>query len=343
MNDKPTISVIVPVFNVERYLQQCVDSILSQSFDAFELILVDDGSTDSSNLLCDKYAREDDRIKVVHKVNAGVSAARNTGIDIANGKYIAFVDSDDFVDRAFLETLVSTIEASKADLSVVGFSYYYDPQKSVDHTIAQDGVYSVKRFVKMMFKESYEKHIISSVCNKLFRKELVELYQLKYSVVDHICEDGMFVYDYLMHCASIAFNSSVLYIYRQVTNQPHLMTKYNSNAFESLDKYYQSILAFLSKHEAEMSVYDFVDYSFLRRCFGFLSNIYRSSNLPNERKYEELLRNVKDGTFQFFLTRSSSLSLSKRETVFVTLTRAKLLRIIDWYLKYKNKSASING
>ncbi len=99
----PKISVIVPVYNVEKYLRRCIDSILSQTFSDFELLLIDDGSKDKSGDICDEYVAKDVRIKVFHKANAGVSSARNLGLDKAKGEFIFFVDSDDFLDKTHLE------------------------------------------------------------------------------------------------------------------------------------------------------------------------------------------------------------------------------------------------
>ena len=106
----PIISVIVPVYNVEKYLNRCIDSILAQTFSDFELLLIDDGSKDKSGEICDQYAEKDDRIKVLHKENGGASAARNTGIDHAVGEYIMFADSDDYIGRNMLESLLGLIE-----------------------------------------------------------------------------------------------------------------------------------------------------------------------------------------------------------------------------------------
>ena len=115
---QPTISIIVPVYNSEKYLDACIDSILSQSFRDFELILVDDGSKDSSAQICDEYASQDTRVRVIHKANGGVSAARNDGLDIAKGEYITFIDSDDWVERESLSTI-----SNYRDYDIVFFSH----------------------------------------------------------------------------------------------------------------------------------------------------------------------------------------------------------------------------
>lgn len=118
---KPFLSIIVPVYNVEQYLEKCICSILGQSFGDFELILINDGSIDKSGLLCEEYAKKDKRIRTIHQENAGLSAARNAGIDIAEGEYITFVDSDDWIEPETYETAVEFLQSNH--LEVVCFDF----------------------------------------------------------------------------------------------------------------------------------------------------------------------------------------------------------------------------
>ena len=119
MNDKPLISVIVPIYNVEKWLPRCVDSILSQEYKNLEIFLVDDGSPDGCPTICDEYAEKDKRIKVIHKKNGGLSDARNVAIDVASGEFICFVDSDDYVAPTYVEILYSLIEKYQTKASVI--------------------------------------------------------------------------------------------------------------------------------------------------------------------------------------------------------------------------------
>ena len=118
----PKISIIIPVYNVEDYLSMCIESVIAQTYKDWELILVDDGSPDNSGSICDEYASRDPRIRVIHKKNAGVSAARNTGIEAANGEWISFIDSDDWVDTDYLEKF--ELDKDDADLIIQGLEYY---------------------------------------------------------------------------------------------------------------------------------------------------------------------------------------------------------------------------
>ena len=120
------ISIIVAIYNVDQYLEQCIDSIINQSYKNLEIILVNDGSTDNSKNICDYYSEIDKRIKVVHKKNGGVSSARNTGIDIATGDYIAFVDSDDYLELNMYETMINNLEQNQCDMGVCGYSIFYN-------------------------------------------------------------------------------------------------------------------------------------------------------------------------------------------------------------------------
>ena len=105
MSDNDLISIIIPIYNVEKYMEKCLNSVVNQTYNNIEIILIDDGSKDKSREICDNYAKKDNRIKVVHKENNGVSSARNTGIDMSKGKYITFIDSDDYIDTDYIETL----------------------------------------------------------------------------------------------------------------------------------------------------------------------------------------------------------------------------------------------
>ena len=155
---KIMISVIVPVYNTEKYLHRCVDSILAQTFTDFELLLIDDGSTDKSGAICDEYAQKDSRVRVFHKENGGVSSARNVGLKNGRGEWISFVDSDDWVKKNFLDKLI--VNSENVDLGCVGFIQIEDKLKyrNVDYEgSASEG-----------FRIFFENRILGFLWNKLF-------------------------------------------------------------------------------------------------------------------------------------------------------------------------------
>ncbi len=216
----PEISVIVPIFRIERYLPKCIDSLLKQSFFNFELILVDDGSPDNCPKICDDYAKADTRVKVIHKENGGLLSARKAGLTAAKGKYIAFVDGDDWVDKYYLDILYKMMEANACDLVVTGHFREFDGKietispkltgffgaKEIRDTILPNAIY---------YDRFCEHGISTYVWNKLFKRTL--LAQILYDVPNEIImgEDAAITYAYLSIAASVAISSIPLYYYRQ--------------------------------------------------------------------------------------------------------------------------------
>ena len=162
------ISVIVPVFNVENYLEKCVKSIIEQTYKNLEVILVDDGSTDKSGFLCDELKKQDYRIKVIHKTNGGLSDARNAGIQVSTGKYLSFIDSDDYLERTALEQMMQAILISHSEIAICNIMRFYDDgctEEFYNPTDNQEVLEGIRRFDTLNQP---------SVCNKLFDAKLFE-------------------------------------------------------------------------------------------------------------------------------------------------------------------------
>lgn len=173
---KELISVVVPVYNAEKYLDKCVKSILGQTYGNIELILVNDGSLDNSGDICEKWAQKDERIKVYHKVNGGASSARNYGIKVANGEFVQFVDSDDFIDNDFVECLANEFDKdNEIDLVISGFVIESGDEK-IYHTPNQNSLYTAEQFnTRLFFTELIFGHFafLDSPINKLYRKSIL--------------------------------------------------------------------------------------------------------------------------------------------------------------------------
>lgn len=174
--NKPEVSIIVPIYNAEKFLCPCLDSILAQTFINFEIILIDDGSTDNCGRICDNYAKKDDRVRVFHKINEGVSASRNLGLSIANGDYISFIDSDDFIHPQMIELLYTEIYKNKCSFSMVIEESVFEH----NYTIKKPQItkYSIEKINKddCVFKlthEGKEKRNFVHLLGKLYRKTLL--------------------------------------------------------------------------------------------------------------------------------------------------------------------------
>ncbi len=203
------VSVIVPVYNVEKYLRRCVDSIIGQSYKELEIILVDDGSPDECPRICDEYSENDDRIRVIHKANGGLSDARNAGLDIATGKYICFIDSDDYVSKGFIEELYNTIITENVDISITDMVMVYGD--GIEDRRGENSVrlYSKEEALRVMF---LQKEFNNSAWGKMFRREL---FADKRFVKGVLYEDFELVFRIMFDIPNVAFTRRQFYYYYQ--------------------------------------------------------------------------------------------------------------------------------
>lgn len=208
------ISVIVPVYNVERYLPCCIDSILAQTFTDFELLLIDDGSTDNSGKICDDYSTKDTRIRVFHKKNGGVSSARNVGLDNVQGEWVAFVDSDDTLDVNFLQYSLIDIPDF---VDIVFLSWVKKENgKIVFKKVLPDVVYDHSN----LHKAFSDTDIVSMGVpwGRIYKMDAILKYNLRFDINLPISEDRLFFYEYIIHSRGILLRSHIGYSFR-VTNQ----------------------------------------------------------------------------------------------------------------------------
>ncbi|MEO2075949.1 MAG: glycosyltransferase [Bacillus sp. (in: firmicutes)] len=231
---EPKVSIIVPVFNVEEFLIHCIDSLVNQTLKDIEIILVNDGSTDYSLSICQEYEKQDSRVRVVNKENGGLSSARNAGLDIASGKYIAFCDSDDYVDLTMYEKLYHETLKREVDLIACGiFLNDYEKQKISLVTLPypSNWVNNKDDFVNHIFKKYFidPTHILT-VWNLLFKRELIEKNNLRFA--GEPIEDYAFILQYSIYTNSFIFLNKPLYYYRVVSNS--LSRKHNPHLFEIL-------------------------------------------------------------------------------------------------------------
>lgn len=207
-----TISVIVPVYNVEKYLHRCIDSIIHQTYQNLEIILIDDGSPDNCGNICDEYAHKDRRIKVVHKENGGLSDARNVGIENATGMYLAFLDSDDWVHNTYIEVLYNLLTNYEADISVCNFYKVSSSDNLSGLSQNSHGIitYTNLEALHQLYDENYLQMIVA--WGKLFNKKLFEGIIFP---VGKIHEDEFLVYKVLYRASKIVYTSEQLVFYFQ--------------------------------------------------------------------------------------------------------------------------------
>lgn len=214
------ISVIVPVFNAELYVKDCILSILGQTYTEFELILVDDGSTDQSGKICDNFASKDARIKVISKKNKGALHARITGLEAAKGEYAAFVDADDWIESRFLERLISCMEETKADIVVSGCTSENEDFRTQELNQISAGIYENEKlandFIPRMlhYQGFYQFGVFPYMCNKLFRRKILKRFCKNIDIRIYDGEDAAIVYPYLLFANKVVVIEDCMYHYR---------------------------------------------------------------------------------------------------------------------------------
>lgn len=242
---EPLVTVIVPVYKVEQYLDRCFESLTNQVYKNLQIVFVDDGSPDRCGTMCDEYAKADNRVEVVHKQNGGLGFARNSGMGIARGKYIVFVDSDDFISERFVSEMLSAIERNGADTSICGIIKYYNEEKQVSRRICSETILYQNEDVKEKVllgmigtnpSATRETEIPMSVWHCMYSKEIIDAYGIRFhSEREFISEDIIFQIDYLQHSQKTVLIPEELYFYFSA-QEGSLSTKYRKNRFEEEKK-----------------------------------------------------------------------------------------------------------
>lgn len=295
----PKISVIVPVYNVEPYLRQCVDSILNQTFMDYELLLVDDGSTDRSGAICDEYASLDARVKVFHTTNRGVSAARNLGIDEASAEWITFVDSDDWVENGYLMDFIKNIPVQEG-IIFQSFFIEFTNDSSKNRT---DPSYVDASVISPHITEALIRYNVLDnrfVTAKLFNKEIILKYVIRFDENLSICEDVIFVRTYLRYISEIRLSSLAAYHYMQ---RGIFTLSASSHSSES------SILAFEKLWESLfllVNIFSIENEAYLKRIYTSgalirLINAFKNVDCHNFSSIFEYVRSKKDLLRKYYI------------------------------------------
>lgn len=241
-----SISVIIPVYNAEKFLCRSVDSLLNQTRKDFEIILVDDGSTDNSGIICDKYASQYKNIRVVRRKNGGLSAARNTGVSAARNEYILFLDSDDFLDKDAIEKIEDVINCSAPDCICYGWRYITTdgPQQDAIPNLKKDILLNRQHIHEnvlpslLNLKKDDGDFIYDFAWNKVYKRSILGKYSVQFDETRRIWEDRPFVVEYLKYCDSFYCMDRALYNYVQVAGS--LSSKFYLNFFDIILENYQN-------------------------------------------------------------------------------------------------------
>lgn len=321
----PKVSVIIPVYNSEKFLARTIESVLNQTFTDFELLLVNDGSKDASPSICDSYAAQDKRVRVFHKPNGGVSSARNCGLDNANGQYIAFLDNDDLYYPEFLQTMVSNIG---------DFDYLLASFKESEKIDSWDAVSRKKDFMQHVdahnhleineYAKDLHFTIFGIIWCTLFRKSIVDKYNIRFKNTQH--EDTIFLYDYVSHCDSMrSIPYEGIFRYYRADSQGH-SHKYIAEmpAIVNIDNAFHAAISHFGF--TEQWVLD----DFRRRLSTFIRTFlmkgyYRDTRAP----YGIRIKRWNEVRSHAFKIPPYAGNMSRVEKAFHTISKSRLYYILD--------------
>lgn len=261
------ISIIVPVYNAELYLQECIDSILDQTYQNFELILVDDGSADNSLAICESYRIKSDKIVVVHQNNAGVSAARNKGLSLVKGEYFCFVDADDSIESVMIESLYTAIKKNEAELSICGFKCISSNVTIERKPVAKE-IYKASNIAEFV-AEHYLEWLISSPWGKLYKN--IKFPTRNFDTNISLGEDLKFNIQYFEHIEKIVIINDCLYRYKEVEDS--LTKTYKKGNYTAICDIYETTIQYFKRTKMSIDAINLknVNYKLFSFCISFMS------------------------------------------------------------------------
>lgn len=326
MEHYPQISIIVPAYNAERTIKDTIYSILEQSYKNFELIIINDGSTDATLDICKQF--DDQRIRIFSQENAGLSNTRNIGIEKANGKYICFVDSDDTVNNQYLEHLYNSITKNDTDLAICGIILERNDNKkysSFEKSKIFDNCYSDKDFMQL-----FENGLINSSCNKLYKTNIIKYNNLKFLYLN-TAEDIIFNVEYLKYTSKVSTIKEALYTYK--LDNSHLTKKVSEEMFVANTLLHKNMLEY-TPIENHIYINTFLYHQYLSLIIKFLykinANVYDRNNT-----YKILDKYINN---QYIRKSFNAYTPSNyKEQIIHFLVKNKLYTFIRLYLKIKDR------
>lgn len=350
----PEISIIIPVYNSEPYISECIESILHQSFRNFEIILINDGSTDNSERICRQYEKTDSRIKVISQSNAGVCAARNIGLDNAAGNMISFVDSDDWLPENGLELLFEEYKRAEADL-VIGDIVFFESGKTrlirvFDKSFVHKDKAWINEYQRACIGYGYNPNPgtkmnvtgLGSMGNKLYRRSIIESAKLRFDPYTlGIYEDNLFVLHYLEYCKTVSYLSEAVYYYRKVGNSNS--RGFKARTLEINDRIFSRIEEFIHEYKSNM-IDDFHQALYIyiiRRLDGSLSVFFfaKDNDLSFHTRIKELKKLLLSEPYNTALSKVDPSRLNPKNHKITWLTAKTRSAILVW-LSYESRMAA---
>ncbi|WP_099330929.1 glycosyltransferase family 2 protein [Priestia aryabhattai] len=322
----PAISIIVPIYNVEKYLHKCVDSILDQTFKDFELILVNDGSPDNCGEICNEYSRKDPRVKVIHKKNGGLSDARNAGIDIAEGDYIGFVDSDDWIEPDMYEILFNMCKTNNCEIGSCTYAIYHQNKRIINESHPLT-VHNNKQAMEAMLNDELYNEV---VCTKLFKRSLFNGLRFTLGIIH---EDTAFTYKAIHKCEKICFIGVPKYNY--IKRDDSIMANTKKNVRIDSVLIYEEMYQFIKNDYPQLC--DLVALK-LTNCSMLALNLMINSNSSNYKTTYYKVVNIMNNYF-FRTIKLKNYPFSVKLLLVATKIHPVFYKLIMDFVTLRNKNS----
>lgn len=321
----PKVSMVVCVYNGQNYIETCIKCILAQTYEDYEAIIVDDGSTDNSAKLLDEMALIDPRIRVIHQVNQGISSARNAGIKAATGEYICFMDVDDIVEPTLLEDNYRLAKQHDADVVMYCFKYFFVDKKE-EILNGMDEVFVGDRFeyFNRMLCKTIDNEVFNAPWNKLIRRILLIDNEVYFEPRYQIYEDIIFVAKLLQYTDKVVINNLMYYTY-YLKSSGSLLTKFSENYFDSVSLFYSNVMEYCSKYENNEQQVARCGELYASLVYTHLKQISNEQTIDDNKKKELMLRICSDRSF-----------LTALNAIHFTNNKKKIMR---WLINHKMTKA----
>ena len=307
------VSIIIPIYNSNKYLKECLDSIINQTYSNLEIILIDDGSKDNSFDICEEYAKKDKRIILKKKNNEGVSATRNLGIEICTGKYILFIDSDDYCNENMIEKIL--YNSQKNDLIICGYNKIYKNKKV--HYIVKNKEKNIEDMV------INDESVGGYLWNKLFKTSIIKENNIRFDKDIHFCEDLLFVLSYIKNINSVSYIDEELYNYRMRRNSVtfNFYNKKNVTILEAIEKIIEVITA---PNNKEKMKYKYLIYYYkLKKYINNKDNINKSIINNQKKIIKENCTSLSKKIYFFYIKKFGILQ------IFINKLKCDILMVFD--------------
>ncbi|WP_270474902.1 glycosyltransferase family 2 protein [Clostridium cochlearium] len=337
------VSIIVPVYNCEKYICRCIESILSQSYTSFEIILVDDGSKDNSNTICKKFKDIDKRVKVFYQENSGASVARNCGLENSSGEYIMFVDADDHIDSNMLQELVNVAKREESDFVMCGmvvdtYNSKRDLISSVEYNLTPRIILGNNN-IPLNIVDLVENEKISGPCCKLIRRDIIKQYEIEMPPHISLQEDLYFNLKVLEHVNKMCVIDGCYYHYNKGLDES-VTSRYYPNKYEMTNEVHELLIRFYEDRCNDKEILARIKYIYIKNIYAAFINLFHPEcKMSKKRKLENIRMIIKSDKYENMIISAYKKGLKYNILKLVLKTRnSKLIYYVSklfYIMKYK--------